>query len=125
MEARISNGVAWFRQTVPIVAGAPAGTLSSVLGPADWAHGIARPLHNVLADPNPNLAVHLLRRPESGWIGVRAHAAWDTGRGIGIGGGTVLDVAGEIGSVSMAVVLTPFPKPPVATATTAAASQTT
>uniref|UniRef100_UPI001953787F hypothetical protein n=1 Tax=Serratia marcescens TaxID=615 RepID=UPI001953787F len=87
------------------------GTLSSVLGAADWAHGIARPLHNVVADPNPNLTVHLLRRPESGWIGVRPYASWDTQRGIGIGGGTILDVRGEIGSVSMAVALVPFPKP--------------
>lgn len=120
MEARSGDGVAWFRQTVPIIAGAPAGTLSSILGPADWAHGIARPLHNVLADPNPNLSVHLLRKPESGWIGVSAHAAWDTERGLGIGGGTILDVRGEIGRVSMAVALVPFPKPAAATAARAA-----
>jgi hypothetical protein len=111
MDARIGQGVAWFHQHTPILNTAAAGTLSSVLGAADWAHGIARPLHNVVADPNPNLTVHLLRRPESGWIGVRPYASWDTQRGIGIGGGTILDVRGEIGSVSMAVALVPFPKP--------------
>jgi hypothetical protein len=110
MEARAGDGIAWFRQTVPMIAAAPAHTLSSVVGAADWAHGIARPLQNVLADPNPNLTVHLLRPRQGDWVGIRAHASWDTQRGLGIGGGAVLDVHGEIGSVSMAVALVPFPK---------------
>lgn len=114
MESRVGNCVVWFRQTVPIFAGAPAGSLSSVLGPADWAHGIARPLHKVAADPNPNLTVHLLKAPESQWIGIKAQAWWDTERGLGVGSGTILDVRGDIGNVSMAVALTPFPKPAVA-----------
>lgn len=110
MDARMGDGVAWFHQNVPTIENAAPGGLSSVLGPADWAHGIARPLHNVIADPNPNLTVQLLKAPVSGWIGIRANAQWDTQRGLGIGGGTILDVQGEIGSVSMAVALTPFPK---------------
>ena len=114
MEARAGAGIAWFRQTEPIFADAPKGTLSSILGPADWAHGIARPLHNVVADPNPNLTVHLLRPPENAWIGIKPHTSWDTSRGIGIGSGTIVDVRGEIGSVSMAVALVPFPKPAMA-----------
>ncbi len=116
MDAHRGDGIAWFRQHVPTLANAPRNTLSSILGPADWAHGIARPLQNVVADPNPNLTVHLLRPPESDWIGVKPHVAWDTERGLGVGGGTILDVRGEIGSVSMAVALVPFPKPAAATA---------
>ena len=73
--------------------------------------GIARPLQNVAADPNPNLTVHLVRRPRGDWIGVRAWARWQPERGIGMGGGALLDTEGEIGSVSMAVALTPFPAP--------------
>ena len=61
MEARIGEGVVWFRLDHAIIEG--AGPLSSVLGPADWTHGIARPLQNVVADPNPNLTVQLFRRP--------------------------------------------------------------
>ena len=61
MEARIGDGVAWFRLDHAIIEG--AGPLSSVLGPADWTHGIARPVQNVVADPNPNLTVQLFRRP--------------------------------------------------------------
>jgi Thioesterase-like superfamily len=110
MDARSGDGVAWFRQHTPMLADAPAKGLSSILGPADWAHGIARPLQNVVADPNPNLTVHLLRPPETDWIGVRPYVSWETGRGLGVGGGTILDVRGEIGSVSMAVALVPFPK---------------
>ena len=62
MEARVGDGVAWFRLNHAIIEG--AGPLSSVLGPADWTHGIARPVQNVVADPNPNLTVQLFRRPK-------------------------------------------------------------
>jgi Thioesterase-like superfamily len=110
MDARSGDGVAWFRQHTPTLADAPANGLSSILGPADWAHGIARPMQNVLADPNPNLTVHLLRPAETDWIGIRPHVSWQTARGLGVGGGTILDVRGEIGHVSMAVALVPFPK---------------
>lgn len=55
---------------------------STAHGPADSAHGIARPLHNVVADPNPNLTVQLLKAPVSGWIGIRANTQWDTQRGL-------------------------------------------
>jgi hypothetical protein len=116
MDAHTGDGVAWFRQTVPTLANATAKTLSSILGPADWAHGIARPRQSGVADPNPNLTVHLLRPPEGDWIGVKPHVAWDPERGLGVGGGSILDIRGEIGSVSMAVALVPLPKPASATA---------
>ena len=61
MEARAGDGVAWFRLHHAIIDG--AGPLSSVLGPADWTHGIARPVQDVVADPNPNLTVQLFRQP--------------------------------------------------------------
>lgn len=112
MEARLGDGVAWFRMSHEIIAG--AGPLSSVLGPADWTHGIARPVQNVVADPNPNLTVQLFRRPVGEWIGVRAEARWMPSSGFGAGGGTLLDAEGEIGRVSMSVVLVPFPKPAMA-----------
>jgi hypothetical protein len=87
-----------------------AGPLASVLGPADWTHGIARPVQNVVADPNPNLTVQLFRQPVGEWTGVRAEARWRPGGGLGAGGGILLDVLGEIGRVSMSVILVPFPK---------------
>ena len=108
MEARRGDGVAWFRLTADVVD--DAGPMARVLGPADWAHGIARPLSNVLADPNPNLTVHLFRPPRGAWIGVQPITRWEPARGLGMGSGTLLDVEGEIGCVSMAVALMPLPK---------------
>ena len=112
MEARLGDGVAWFRMHHHIIEG--AGPLSSILGPADWTHGIGRPLQNVVADPNPNLTVQLFRPPRGAWVGVRAEARWRPKTGLGVGSGTLWDVEGEIGRVSMSVVLVPLPKPAVA-----------
>jgi hypothetical protein len=109
MEARAGGDVAWFRLTHQIIDG--AGPLSTVLGPADWTHGIARPLQNVVADPNPNLTVQLFRPPSGEWLGIRAQTRWQPAAGLGMGSGTLLDLRGEIGRVSMSVVLVPFPKP--------------
>jgi hypothetical protein len=106
MEARVDGGVWWFRLNHAIIDG--AGPLSSVLGPADWTHGIARPFQDVVADPNPNLTVQLFKRPVGEWIGIRAQTRWQPARGIGIGSGVLLDVTGEIGCVSMSVVLLPI-----------------
>jgi hypothetical protein len=94
--------------------GSRAGPLSSILGPADWTHGIARPFQNVVADPNPNLTVQLFRPPRGEWVGIRAQTRWQPASGGGVGSGTLLDVHGEIGRVSMSVVLVPFPKPAAA-----------
>jgi hypothetical protein len=104
MEARAGDGVAWFRMNHASIDG--AGSLSkvrlcSVLGPADWTHGIARPLSDVVADPNPNLTVQLFRQPEGRWIGIRAEAKWRPVGGLGVGSGGLLDIHGEIGRVSM------------------------
>ncbi len=112
MEARLGDGVAWFRMYHQIIEG--AGPLSSILGPADWTHGMARPVQSVVADPNPNLTVQLFRRPRGAWVGVRAEARWTPSAGLGVGSGALLDVEGEIGRVSMSVVLVPFPKPAMA-----------
>jgi acyl-Coa thioesterase superfamily protein/acyl-CoA thioesterase superfamily protein len=108
MEARAGDDVAWFRLNHPVIDG--AGPLSSVLGPADWTHGITRPFQNVVADPNPNLTVQLFRQPVGEWLGIRAQTRWQPATGLGLGSGTLLDVRGEIGRVSMSVVLVPFPK---------------
>jgi hypothetical protein len=111
MEAREGDGVAWFRMNQPITdsAGFLSNVpLSSVLGPADWTHGIARPFQDVVADPNPNLTVQLFRQPEGRWVGIRAQARWRPAGGIGAGSGVLLDINGEIGRVSMSVILVPF-----------------
>jgi hypothetical protein len=110
MEAREGDGVAWFRLDHAVIDGAGSLPLSSVLGPADWTHGIARPVQNVVADPNPNLTVQLFRPPSGSWVGVRAETRWRPAAGLGAGSGVLLDIHGEIGRVSMSVILVPFPK---------------
>jgi hypothetical protein len=110
MEAREGDGVAWFRLDHAVIDGAGSLPLSSVLGPADWTHGIARPVQNVVADPNPNLTVQLFRPPSGSWVGVRAETRWRPAAGLGTGSGVLLDIHGEIGRVSMSVILVPFPK---------------
>ncbi len=108
MEARSAETISWFKLKHEIIAG--AGPLSQVLGPADWAHGIFRPISGAVADPNPNLNVHLMRAPRGDWIGVESQTHWQPELGGGMGGGLLRDVFGVIGRVSMTVALTPFPK---------------
>jgi hypothetical protein len=108
MEVRSGPTVRWFKLYHPIVAG--GGPLAQLLGPADWAHGINRPIMNVVADPNPNLNVQLMREPQGEWIGVEAQTRWQPDLGIGMGGGILRDALGIVGRVSMSVALTPFPK---------------
>jgi Thioesterase-like superfamily len=113
MEAREGDGAAWFRMNHAVIDGAGSlskAPLSSVLGPADWTHGIARPFQDVVADPNPNLTVQLFRPPAGEWLGIRAQTRWRPDGGLGAGSGVLLDVHGEIGRVSMSVILVPFPK---------------
>ena len=100
--------MAWFRLREPVVDGAGAAHRRP------WSRGLdpqyQRPVEQVVADPNPNLTVHLFRNPLGEWIGIRPQTRWQASRGLGIGHGVLFDVEGEIGCVSMSVVLLPFPK---------------
>ncbi|MBR0798656.1 thioesterase family protein [Bradyrhizobium jicamae] len=106
MEARAGGDAAWFRMLHSVIPS--AGPLAQVLGPADWTHGIGRPVQDVVADPNPNLAVQLFRPPRGEWVGIRAETRWRPESGLGVGSGVLLDRHGEIGRVSMSVILVPF-----------------
>ena len=106
MDVHSNGDTTWFRVHTPVTEN--AGAMARFLGPADWAHGINRPRHNVLADPNPNLSVHLFRPPHGEWIGVQANTCWATETGCGHGRGVLWDEHGEIGSVAMSVALKPL-----------------
>jgi len=107
METRLAERAVWYRLKQPVIEG--AGPLARVLGPADWAHGIFRPVQDLMvADPNPNLSVHLVRPPRGDWIGLRPRTHWEPHRGIGMGSAAILDVEGDIGTVSMMVALGPL-----------------
>ena len=106
MEARVADdGTAWFRVRADIIEG--AGPIARAVGPADWCHGIHRPFRMAVADPNPDLGIRFARPPQGDWIGVRATTLWEA-TGLGIGFGTLLDVFGEFGAVSMSVALMPI-----------------
>ena len=104
MEVRGDGKIAWFKVDEDIVEG--AGPLARAVGPADWTHGIHRPQHDEIAEPNPNLTVHLARRPLGEWLGIDARTTWEGATGIGVGQGILMDVSGIVGAVSMAVALT-------------------
>ena len=55
------------------------------------------------------MTVQLFRQPAGEWVGIRAQARWRPAGGIGAGSGVLLDINGEIGRVSMSVILVPFP----------------
>lgn len=108
MEARAApDGVIWFRMTESLVEG--AGAFAQALGPADWCHGLNRPLTAVFADPNPDLSVRMVRAPRGPWLGVRGATVWQ-GSGAGLGHGVLMDAAGDCGAVSMSVALAAIPK---------------
>jgi len=92
-----------------VAEGGRVSVIDNTLWPADWTHGIARPFRDVVADPNPNLTVQLFRQPEGRWVGIRAQAKWRPAGGLGAGSGVLIDIHGEIGRVSMSVILVPFP----------------
>jgi hypothetical protein len=104
VEWRKGDDVAWFRLGHQIIDG--TGPLSRVLGPADWTQGISGSFQNVVADPNLNLTVPPFRQPVGEWVGVRPQPRWPPAAGSGV----LLDLHGEIGRVSMSVILVPFPQ---------------
>lgn len=110
LQGRIApDGVVWFRWTVPLLPGGVSPFVAA-LGPADFAHGLARPglpgPSPVPGYPNSDLSVQFDRAPRGDWIGVRAFTRWRR-QGLGIGYGDLLDLDGAFGRVGMGVVLVP------------------
>lgn len=103
------DGRFWFKPLMEIASG--GGPLSRVVGPADWSHGLVRPLPNTFIDPNVTLTVELYRPPRGDWIGLEPQARWDRDQGTGAGRAVLKDVHGDLGSVSMAVALLRMPSP--------------
>lgn len=106
-DAVVHDDTTWFRWRCPLAPRATA--FAHLLGPADWAHGIPITPHTdrspVIGWPNINMSVQVARLPVGDWLGMRAHTIWDR-RGAACGGARLLDAAGELGDVTMGVVLT-------------------
>jgi hypothetical protein len=110
MEARLGpDGVWWFQLRIPIVGSDEPMTW--VLPAADWAHGLAAPAGAAtrppgIAIPNPDLTVHLFRRPVGAWIGVEPACAWSRAA-IGAGWAALHDTDGLVGRVAMSIAVSP------------------
>jgi hypothetical protein len=107
LDGRISaDGVFWFRWIRPLLPQEFQSPFTSLLPPADWAHGIARPGFPgpppASAWPNLDLTVHTARMPSGAWVGLRPEGLWTTD-GFAIGGGELIDEAGPFGRVAMGV----------------------
>ncbi len=104
------TGPVWFRWSRPLFTGDCDLTFASILSPADWTHGIARPgypgLPPAKAWPNYDLSIHVERQPQGQWIGLRPEGRWRPD-GFGIGYSDLIDQAGLFGRVAMGVVIVP------------------
>lgn len=102
---RTDAGRVWMRLKAPVVA--EMGALARVVALADWATGLSRPAwvdaHGV-AFPNPEISLHLHRRPEGEWLGVDSTPHWNSS-GLGLTASDLYDEAGYLGRASQPVVL--------------------
>ena len=101
------DGRMWFRWTLPLLPDGEGTPFAHAVGPADWAHGIARPGFPgpvPIACPNVEVSVHADRLPEGEWIGLASSGCWRTD-GKGLGYAALFDSKGGFGLVAMGVVL--------------------
>ena len=101
------DGRMWFRWTIPLLPDGEGTPFAHAVGPADWAHGIARPGFPgpiPIACPNVEVSVYADRAPEGEWIGLASCGRWRTD-GKGLGYATLFDSKGGFGLVAMGVVL--------------------
>lgn len=87
----------WIRLLVPLVPGEAPSGLQRVVAAADFANGIARVLpfetHLFI---NPDLTVHVLRRPEGEWVGMRSQTVLGDA-GFGLAESALYDERGRLG----------------------------
>ena len=86
----------WVRLKVPVVAGEEPSQLQRVAAAADFGNGISFVLdwqQHVFM--NPELTIHLQRRPEGEWIAIAART--EIGPGYGLAQSSLYDTRGEIG----------------------------
>ncbi|MCZ8209621.1 MAG: thioesterase family protein [Aquidulcibacter sp.] len=112
LDARAAtDGSRWFRPLAPVLPGSTCTAFERMLGPVDFAHGMARPglpdRPPVSGWPNADLSVHVFRQMEGEWIGMRPLGNWSKLGGLGIGTSALYDAAGQFGRVTMSVIIIP------------------
>ncbi len=89
---------AWFRLRIPIVAGEEPSPLVRVAAAADFPNGISSPVSwsDGWTYINPELTIHLHRRPAGEWIGLDAETFVEP-NGVGLAESVLHDGRGRIG----------------------------
>ncbi|MCL4293415.1 MAG: thioesterase family protein [Acidimicrobiia bacterium] len=97
---------AWFRLRIPIVAGEEPSPLMRVAAAADFPNGISAPLSwtDGWLYINPELTIHLHRRPEGEWVGLDA-TTWVEPNGVGLAEAVLHDGHGRIGRSSQSLLV--------------------
>lgn len=107
----VSDGSHWFRWLAPLLPDNGCTPFARMLGPVDFAHGMARPglpgRPPVTGWPNTDLSAHVDRAMVGEWIGMRPVGQWSKANGLGIGTSALYDAAGQFGRVTMGVVIIP------------------
>jgi acyl-CoA thioesterase len=102
-DSRTADGTFWFRWLVPLCDGSTP--FAHALAPADWSHGLTRPVsEDPVACPNVDLSVAVHRPCASEWIGLQVDSIWTAG-GCGTAGGLLVDELGAFGRVAIAFVV--------------------
>lgn len=95
----------WMRLTVPVVADERPTGVQRAAATADFGNGVSSALPwRGFVFINPELTVHLGRRPQGEWIGLRAQSHYGD-RGAGYAASTLFDTRGEIGRAAQSLYL--------------------
>jgi len=108
-QIKVDTGQAtsWVRPGFPLIADAATSPLARMLGVVDVANGLCpRRLPGDVAFPNVDLTAHILRAPESGWLGLASHASFGPA-GLGVTHSTVYDERGPVAVISQSLTVRP------------------
>jgi hypothetical protein len=87
----------WIRLRVPVVAGTEPTPLQRVAAAADFGNGVSRVVDFAeLLFINPDLTIHLHRRPAGEWVAIEA-VTWMEDRGLALAESRLWDEQGPIG----------------------------
>ena len=108
-ESRVpGRGRAWARPTKRLVQDTPVHPVAAYLGVVDTANGVATRLDpKRWMFPNTDLSVHLVRRPEAGWVGFdTAVVIGETG--VGLTSSRLHDIRGPVGRCEQILTVRPM-----------------
>jgi hypothetical protein len=108
-DARPGRGLSWIRTRYPLVAGEVDPPVAGFLKVIDTANGlVVRERPGSVFFANVDLTVHLLRKPEAGWVGFDTRVSFGP-TGLGETFSVLSDIRGPVGTAaqSLTVRLTP------------------